>query len=415
MRPHTLFRALLVSALLPAAAGAASITVWEHADFRGATATFDRPWSRLSDQGWNDRISSLRVDSGRWEICRENDFSGCRVLAGPGEMRSMDSAWNDAVSSLRPLAESGDETAEGLAKRLYLAILGRDAEPEGLRNAAAQIERGQTANLIAGMTQSSEYRNLRASRSPEQIVDQIYRGLYEKAASNEARRTLAPRIQRGEDAQVVLSLLSSDAPPPSGGSQPPPSRDATSVHAEGAGLFVSGSMGRYAALSAATVQLTRDGNARIDFTGAGERSLTGTWTRQSDDVFSIHVTISDVDNRRAEAAGTVTLDGGRLARIEVRSGTLGARSQIVLSWISDDYSPPREETLCQQEARSQVESDRGAPIVLFFLVPERASTSSGRDRVAGNAIQIEDPALYEYRCDVDTRNGRVISATVDRR
>src|SRR5688572_25639293 len=109
---------LLAIALIPAAIQAATITVWADYDFRGDSDVFDTTVSALDSAGWNDRISSLRVDSGRWEICRDNDFRNCRTL-GPGEEISrLD--WNDSISSIRPVSASAAASdPQMVAERLY--------------------------------------------------------------------------------------------------------------------------------------------------------------------------------------------------------------------------------------------------------------------------------------------------------
>ena len=61
----------------------------------------------LKSYGWNDRISSLRVISGRWQVCRHNDYRDCREVGG-GE-REPPRDWNDAISSLRPLRPFSDD------------------------------------------------------------------------------------------------------------------------------------------------------------------------------------------------------------------------------------------------------------------------------------------------------------------
>ena len=78
-----------------------SIEVFEHFDYDGASHTFERAVSELGREGWNDRISSLRVISGRWQVCRHNDYRECREIGG--SERELPRDWNDAISSLRPL------------------------------------------------------------------------------------------------------------------------------------------------------------------------------------------------------------------------------------------------------------------------------------------------------------------------
>ena len=77
------------------------IEVFEHYDYRGARRTFDGREEDLIPLGWNDRISSIRVLSGRWQICRHVNLRDCREIGG--DERELRGGWNDAISSLRPL------------------------------------------------------------------------------------------------------------------------------------------------------------------------------------------------------------------------------------------------------------------------------------------------------------------------
>jgi|CXWL01.1.fsa_nt_gi hypothetical protein len=81
----------------------AEIEVFVDYDYRGASRSFSEAVDRLSDEGWNDRISSVRVVSGRWEICRHNDYRDCREL--DRDQRRMGDDWNDEISSLRPVGD----------------------------------------------------------------------------------------------------------------------------------------------------------------------------------------------------------------------------------------------------------------------------------------------------------------------
>jgi hypothetical protein len=408
--------AFLAIAFLSAGARGGAITVWELDDRRGASISFDRAVPRLGDVGWNDRISSVRLDSGRWEICRDNDYSSCRILsAGPGEAKSLEMGWSDVVSSLRPMSESSEDSAREVAGRLYRAILGRDAEPEGLRNAAAEIERGRTESLVRGMIASPEYRKLRSQSSAEELLDQIHRGLRGRPADNAARRTYLSPIERGEDAQVILALLAADqyAGGTSGGfGQPMPAPGAGDLDllANGAGLVVWGAEGRYESLSGAAVALGHDGRARIDLDGTTPWTLNGTWTRESDAL--VRLEIPAISGRRVDGEGIVVLDGERLARVEVSAGTAGARDQVVFTFVADDYTPARDETLCIEQTRAQLEGERGAPLVLVFPAPRRSSVSSGRDRLGGEALVLASPASWSYRCEVDTRRGEVLEVSI---
>ena len=102
---HTLACAatLLLSLGAQAAAHASDITLFEDVDLRGRAVNLRETTDDLSRMGFNDKVSSILVRSGTWDVCTDAGFRGnCRTL-GPGEYRSMP-GMNDAISSVR---ESG--------------------------------------------------------------------------------------------------------------------------------------------------------------------------------------------------------------------------------------------------------------------------------------------------------------------
>ena len=102
-------RALLAGlALAAGAAGAAEITLYEHANFAGAQLTL-RGWTRdISGTGFNDRASSIVVNSGRWELCTDADFGGTCAVFTRGEYPVIDGRLNDRISSARETGSYGD-------------------------------------------------------------------------------------------------------------------------------------------------------------------------------------------------------------------------------------------------------------------------------------------------------------------
>ena len=83
------------------------IEVFENFDYAGSSRTFERAVSELQREDWNDRISSLRVISGRWQLCRHNDYRECREIGG--SERELPSDWDDTISSIRPLRPFSNE------------------------------------------------------------------------------------------------------------------------------------------------------------------------------------------------------------------------------------------------------------------------------------------------------------------
>jgi hypothetical protein len=111
----------------------------------------------------------------------------------------------------------------------------------------------------------------------------------------------------------------------------------------------------------------------------------------------------------------VLLDDDKLARVEVIAGIPGARNSALMTFVADDYTPPAVETLCLQEARAQAEDDRGSIMVMLFLTPDRSRVSTGRDELNGDALALDDLESFTYRCEVDTRRGTVLEASIQDR
>ncbi len=78
------------------------ITFYENEDFRGRAFTTAREHSDFRRQGFNDRASSVIVDSGRWEVCEDAAYRGTCVLLRPGSYDSLKRMGvNNRVSSVR--------------------------------------------------------------------------------------------------------------------------------------------------------------------------------------------------------------------------------------------------------------------------------------------------------------------------
>lgn len=98
----------LAALALAGAAQAAELTLYEHPNFIGAQATL-RGWTpNVSRVGFNDRTSSLVVDSGRWEVCTDADFRGSCVILTRGEYPTLDRRLNDRISSAREVGSYGN-------------------------------------------------------------------------------------------------------------------------------------------------------------------------------------------------------------------------------------------------------------------------------------------------------------------
>jgi Zn-dependent protease with chaperone function len=105
---------LAVMLALAAPVAAQEVELYEHIDFGGKSLRI-LEGSSLLDRAWNDRVSSLRVRDGKWEICRHSEFRDCRTVDGDlADLRSL--GWNDVISSLRPMtADPAASSAGGAA------------------------------------------------------------------------------------------------------------------------------------------------------------------------------------------------------------------------------------------------------------------------------------------------------------
>jgi len=162
------------------------VIFYQDTDFRGeALAVYPgEALENLSGQSFpsggklNDRISSVRVEGGaeayvytdarfRGAVMRltENarDLTG-RLLPG-----SVSASWNDRISSLRVEVRRRDEPREEpnvVIKRAYLDLLGREPDPDGLRNYRGLIiDQGWSERMLRDhIRRSDEFRQTGADR-----------------------------------------------------------------------------------------------------------------------------------------------------------------------------------------------------------------------------------------------------------
>lgn len=80
--------------------------VFEDTDFRGDHHEFNGAIPNMTQSGFNDTISSFRLE-GRWQVCEDVNFAGnCEVFRFDEE-NLVPSGWNDRISSMRPIGETG--------------------------------------------------------------------------------------------------------------------------------------------------------------------------------------------------------------------------------------------------------------------------------------------------------------------
>jgi hypothetical protein len=83
----------------------ARATLYEGPNLSGRTYTVNNMLQNLGNTGFNDRASSLRVESGYWIFCSDAEFRGeCRTF-GPGDYTSLPSL-NNVISSGRRISNA---------------------------------------------------------------------------------------------------------------------------------------------------------------------------------------------------------------------------------------------------------------------------------------------------------------------
>ena len=84
--------------------GVSSIDVelYEHDDFQGRRLEVRSDLANLADHNFNDFVSSIIVNRGRWEVCTDAFFRGSCTTYGPGRYANV-GQYNDQFSSIRRL------------------------------------------------------------------------------------------------------------------------------------------------------------------------------------------------------------------------------------------------------------------------------------------------------------------------
>ena len=85
--------------------GAGVAVIYQHPDFRGQSLRVTGPIAHLNQYRFNDKASSIRIQSGSWEVCVDPNFRGrCEILSyREGELN--DYRLNDKITSIRPVAD----------------------------------------------------------------------------------------------------------------------------------------------------------------------------------------------------------------------------------------------------------------------------------------------------------------------
>lgn len=83
------------------------ITVYKDKNFKGQSLVIQSAQPKLP-KGWNDTISSFKIEGGRWQLCEDANYQkNCtKRWASNPDLSSGQSALNDKISSLRPVTKT---------------------------------------------------------------------------------------------------------------------------------------------------------------------------------------------------------------------------------------------------------------------------------------------------------------------
>ena len=131
--------------------GDAVATVYRDSNFRGQSRVIDSSVNNLRSVGFNDRISSFQIDSNRgYSNYPNNNGRWSRNDVPYGTVQRNGARWSY-------------RDAEQVVRRSYRSVLGRDPDPQGLRNWTEQVVNNNWTerDLENALRQSDEYRALR--------------------------------------------------------------------------------------------------------------------------------------------------------------------------------------------------------------------------------------------------------------
>ena len=172
----------------------------------------DFPRERLA-LGFDDRECSRMLDiespgEGRLEIRARSTTGSCRLAIWVPGNRNFEWLVEFEVTSSARTGYSRNE-AEFIARSLYRAILGREADAGGLGAAVAEVQAGNVERQVSSMFRSNEFLGGLSSVDANALLDRIYEGLLGRPADSGAVRSYLSRLQRREYAGVVMDVMRS--------------------------------------------------------------------------------------------------------------------------------------------------------------------------------------------------------------
>lgn len=301
--------------------------------------------------------------------------------------------------------QSGSEydrrEADIIAARLYNAILGRDGDGTGPRDAAFQIMGGHLDTQVEAMFNSPEFRQKSSRMSAADILDQIYQGLLDRRTDDGGVRTYLRDIEQRHYAAVVVRIIGStefdtkmlgrpDRADRRGNGRPMYSNEVRAMRAaeecqtevlEQVRIDVSGPV------------LLRFETMDVSSAGWGTNSIRGFAIDMLDQNRRLSYRCDVERDRFGPSRVTYNYEGGRSRRTQT-------------SRNARDFSLPSVRS-CQDAVQIEIGRERDRRDVAFDSAG-LAEWSGGLERVFGRGGELGTRFMFEYRCDVE--RGRVTVA-----
>ncbi|TAK17243.1 MAG: DUF4214 domain-containing protein, partial [Acidobacteria bacterium] len=240
------------------------------------------------------------------------------------------------------------------AHLIYRALLGRDADPAGLKDTADDVQRGRTRQRIDAIVNGQEFRTHVFGWTPERILTQIYQGLLQRDPDAGAAGWQT-QVQQRRYSDVLLGIM---------GSQEFKNKLAAMTTASTS-----------TPAAATTADVTAAVNCQERVVEEIRNDLTGFVLLRFD--------AATVDGSAITGAATDISDGGR--RLTYRCSTGSAPTYVYDDGRRNRTAPSEGEFAndivrsCQGEIRTKVQQQRNAANVVFEsagLMPMSADTQA---------------------------------------
>lgn len=132
---------------------------------------------------------------------------GSVLVSAQGQRRSRPGTVDPQATQQNGAYSRAD--AEIIGKRLYLAILGREADTAGLNVTVDELMRANLPAQAQSLFDSTEFRNTQGRKSSAELLAQFYRGLLDRNPDQAGIDAFMPRMDRKTYTNVIAEMVRS--------------------------------------------------------------------------------------------------------------------------------------------------------------------------------------------------------------